>query len=86
MGLLFALLVVSGQEQCPDQLAKVSIPPYFLEDVFHLASNGTGMGWPSVLLGPQGSQTGMHIDTHRLPFWIAVMGEPNKGLKRFRAR
>merc|ERR1712224_408291 len=34
--------------------------------------------------GPEGSITGLHIDTHRLPFWIAVAGEPSRPLKRWR--
>merc|ERR1712232_1506766 len=37
-----------------------------------------------VLLGPEGSQTGLHIDTHRLPFWIAVVGPSDRPLKRVR--
>merc|ERR1711904_576835 len=39
-------------------------------------------------MGPAGSQTGMHIDTHRLPFWIAVVGPEGTSdeadLKKFR--
>lgn len=52
-----------------------------------MVTNKTGLGWPSVLLGPQGSKTGLHIDTHRLPFWIATVsreGRSGRPLKRFR--
>jgi len=69
---------------CPRQLEAFTVPSFLTEDAFHLATNKTGLGWPSVLVGPDGTQTGLHIDTHRLPFWIAVVGEQNRGLKRFR--
>lgn len=69
---------------CPKQLEGLTIPPFLTEDAFHMVGNHTGLGWPSVLVGPKGTETGMHIDTHRLPFWIAVVGEPNVGLKKFR--
>jgi hypothetical protein len=69
---------------CPKMLERVIVPSFLTEDAFHMVTNHTGLGWPSVLMGPVGSETGLHIDTHRLPFWIAVVGEPNKPLKRFR--
>jgi hypothetical protein len=69
---------------CPERLEAIQIPSFLTEDAFHLATNHTGLGWPSVLIGPEGSETGLHIDTHRLPFWIAVTGKPKTSLKRFR--
>lgn len=72
------------KEQCPEILEQLFVPPVFNEDAFHLITNKSGLGWPSLLFGPEGSETGIHIDTHRLPFWIAVVGEPGKVLKRFR--
>jgi len=72
------------KEQCPEILEQMYLPPIFNEDAFHLITNKSGLGWPSLLFGPAGSETGIHIDTHRLPFWIAVVGEPGKVLKRFR--
>jgi len=72
---------------CPAKLEEFEIPKYFPGDFFHFATNMTGLGWPSVLFGPQGTQTGLHIDTHRLPFWIAVFdgeGPSTRPLKHFR--
>jgi len=69
---------------CPERLEAVRVPSFLCEDAFHVATNHTGLGWPSVLLGPEGSETGLHIDTHRLPFWIAVVGDQQRVLKRFR--
>lgn len=73
--------------QCPQQLEHVQLPAFLTEDAFHLVTNRAGLGWPSVLFGPEGSQTGLHIDTHILPFWIAVVATEDGGtspLKRFR--
>lgn len=76
-------------QYCPERLEHVRLPAFFAEDAFHLVTNRTGLGWPSVLLGPQGSETGLHIDTHRLPFWIAVIapkasqGSPLKRVRVF---
>eukprot|EP00931_Biecheleriopsis_adriatica_P089136 TRINITY_DN63312_c0_g1_i1.p1 TRINITY_DN63312_c0_g1~~TRINITY_DN63312_c0_g1_i1.p1 ORF type:complete len:399 (-),score=38.92 TRINITY_DN63312_c0_g1_i1:89-1285(-) len=72
------------KEECPILLETMMIPSYLTEDAFHLMTNSTGMGWPTMLLGPKGSQTGLHIDTHRLPFWIAIVGAPDRPLKRVR--
>lgn len=69
---------------CPEKLEIMSVPSFLTEDAFHMVTNHTGLGWPSVLMGPVGSETGLHIDTHRLPFWIAVVGAPDVPLKRFR--
>jgi len=70
--------------QCPGRLEGFAVPAFLAEDAFHVATNGSGLGWPSVLLGPRGTQTGLHIDTHRLPFWIAVVGPGGRALKRVR--
>lgn len=75
------------QKHCPKRLEQVRVPSFLTEDAFHLVTNRTGLGWPSVLLGPEGSETGLHIDTHRLPFWIAVVGPKaasGRPLKRVR--
>jgi len=75
---------MSLKEQCPEMLEKLAVPAFFSDDAFHVVTNKSGLGWPSVLLGPEGSQTGLHIDTHRLPFWIAVVGPEGRPLKRVR--
>mmetsp|Transcript_92010 Transcript_92010/g.295930 ORF Transcript_92010/g.295930 Transcript_92010/m.295930 type:complete len:394 (-) Transcript_92010:418-1599(-) len=76
---------MSLTEECPLQLDRVTIPAFLGEDAFHLCTNKSGLGWPSVLLGPEGSETGLHIDTHNLPFWIAVVGSSGRrALKRVR--
>jgi len=75
---------ISLKFHCPQKLEGMRIPGFLTEDAFHLATNRTGLGWPSVLVGPEGSETGLHIDTHRLPFWIAVAGDQARALKRFR--
>jgi len=75
---------MSLKEQCPVMLEKLAVPAFFADDAFHVVTNKSGLGWPSVLLGPEGSQTGLHIDTHRLPFWIAVVGPEGRPLKRVR--
>jgi len=75
------------KKHCPKQLESVKIPAFLSEDVFHIVTNNTGLGWPSVLFGPAGSITGLHIDTHQLPFWISVIspeGKSGKSLKRVR--
>lgn len=71
-------------KHCPVMLEKFVMPGFLAGDALHLATNGTGIGWPSVLLGPSGSETGLHIDTHRTPFWIATVGAENVPLKRWR--
>lgn len=70
---------------CPKQLESVTLPSFFTEDAFHLVTNRTGLGWPSVLFGPEGSLTGLHIDTHRLPFWIAVVAARSAGSKALKS-
>jgi len=75
------------QKHCPERLEQLRVPSFFSEDAFHLITNRSGLGWPSVLFGPEGSETGLHIDTHRLPFWIAVVAPEETGsepLKRVR--
>ena len=39
-----------------------------------------GAGWPSIIIGPNGTQSGLHIDTHHLPFWIAVANAATPGV------
>lgn len=82
---------VSLKQHCPQILEDTKIPWFLSEDTFHLVTNSSGLGWPSMLFGPDGTETGLHIDTHRLPFWIAVnhpepdkSGALNQPLKLFR--
>lgn len=82
---------MSLKTHCPHILEDTVVPYFLTEDTFHLVTNNSGLGWPSMLFGPEGTETGLHIDTHRLPFWIAVnapepgeAGVAKKPLKRFR--
>jgi len=76
---------VSLRTQCPELLEQLHIPAFLAEDAFHLATNKSGIGWPSIFMGPATTQSGLHIDTHRLPFWLAVSGPVGKSaLKKVR--
>jgi len=76
---------MSLNQYCPQLLEKMVVPSYLGEDAFHLSTNGSGIGWPSVFFGPKESETALHIDTHRTPFWLVAFGKAGVPLKRLRA-
>ena len=47
------------------------------------ASGGKGAGWPSVLVGPSGMQSGLHVDRDELPSPPAFFAVVRRGLSRF---
>ena len=73
-------------DECPELLSELPVLRFFAVDAFHVATKGKGTGWPSIFIGPATTQTGCHIDTHFLPFWIATANaaRPAAVLKHFR--
>eukprot|EP01127_Copromyxa_protea_P018029 TRINITY_DN5587_c0_g2_i2.p1 TRINITY_DN5587_c0_g2~~TRINITY_DN5587_c0_g2_i2.p1 ORF type:complete len:270 (-),score=49.29 TRINITY_DN5587_c0_g2_i2:506-1315(-) len=52
------------------------VPKYFKEDFFKKLQNNTlqfSSDWPSLFIGPQGSQSGLHVDSFGTNFWMFLM-------------
>lgn len=63
-------LEMSMREQCPSLLDDIRIPSVFADDVLVLYYKRGA--WPTLIVGPRGTQSGLHRDTHDLPFWMAL--------------
>ncbi|CAK0824988.1 unnamed protein product, partial [Prorocentrum cordatum] len=71
-------LEMSLRNECPALLEDLRIPALFADDM--LATYYKKGAWPTLIIGPGGSQSGLHRDTHDLPFWMAMF----RGRKRWR--
>lgn len=67
---------------CPALLKSgFNIPPYFSSDLFQRLPHDLGMrdGWPSLLVGPNGTGAGLHVDTYATHFWMLINMGVNYG-------
>lgn len=71
-------LEMSLRNECPRLLEDVRIPAYFVDDL--LVRHYKKAAWPTLIAGPRGTRSGLHRDTHDLPFWMALF----VGRKRWR--
>jgi hypothetical protein len=71
-------LEMSLRNECPALLEDLRIPSLFADDM--LVKYYKKGAWPTLIIGPQGTQSGLHRDTHDLPFWMAMF----RGRKRWR--
>lgn len=63
-------LEMSLRNECPVLLEDVRIPAFFTDDL--LVRYYKKAAWPTLIVGPRGSRSGLHRDTHDLPFWMAL--------------
>eukprot|EP00747_Dinoflagellata_sp_TGD_P164966 gnl/TRDRNA2_/TRDRNA2_185651_c0_seq1.p1 gnl/TRDRNA2_/TRDRNA2_185651_c0~~gnl/TRDRNA2_/TRDRNA2_185651_c0_seq1.p1 ORF type:complete len:449 (-),score=73.51 gnl/TRDRNA2_/TRDRNA2_185651_c0_seq1:61-1407(-) len=75
--LLYAL-EMSLRNECPMLLEDIRIPAFFADDM--LVRYYKNAAWPTLITGPRGTQSGLHRDTHNLPFYMALFS----GRKRWR--
>jgi len=66
------------RNECPELLEDVRIPAPFSDDL--LARYYRKSAWPTLIVGPAGTRSGLHRDTHDFPFWMALF----VGRKRWR--
>lgn len=71
-------LEMSLRTECPRLLEDVQIPGFFADDM--LVRYYKKAAWPTLIAGPRGTRSGLHKDTHDLPFWMALFS----GKKRWR--
>lgn len=71
-------LEMSLRSECPRLLGDVRIPAPFTDDL--LVRHYRKGAWPTLIAGPSGTRSGLHRDTHDLPFWMALF----VGRKRWR--
>lgn len=71
-------LEMSLRSECPKLLADIRIPAFFSDDM--LLRYHDRISWPTLIAGPQGTRSGLHRDTHNLPFYMAMF----KGRKQWR--
>jgi hypothetical protein len=80
-------------EECPALLEQMRIPRFFNECLLQSDfvgrqfrgeddEDGDAMpfGWPTLMMGPQGTGSAMHRDAEGLPFWMTVL----EGTKHWR--
>lgn len=74
----FDLLI---REQCPALIPYFKVPRYFNEcllqaglvkDHFTKVFETAVFAWPSMMVGPQGSSSALHLDNQGLPFWMTL--------------
>ena len=57
--------------ECPRLLEDVRFPPVLANDL--LVEHYPQCSWPTLILGPQGTSSGLHRDTHDLPFYLVLL-------------
>ena len=70
-------------QECPVLLDQIKIPRFFNECVlqndhvkghFQKFRGNTGtFAWPTLMLGPQGSTSALHVDSQGFPFWMMLL-------------
>lgn len=67
--------------QCDELLSELTMPKYFIGDVLQFLPAGSMYrdSWPSLFLGPKGTESALHIDAFRSNFWMALF----EGRKRW---
>lgn len=63
-------LEMSMKNECPGLLEDIRIPAFFADDL--MVKYYKKGAWPTLIAGPQGTRSGLHRDTHNLPFWMAL--------------
>lgn len=53
---------------------------YFQRDVMALDAALPRSNWPTLIVGPGGSRSALHVDSYFLPFWLTLLS----GRKTFR--
>jgi len=71
-------LEMAMRNNCPELLEDIRIPAFFVDDM--LVKHYKNVAWPTLIAGPRGTRSGLHRDTHDLPFWMALF----VGKKRWR--
>mmetsp|Transcript_11218 Transcript_11218/g.17627 ORF Transcript_11218/g.17627 Transcript_11218/m.17627 type:complete len:306 (+) Transcript_11218:856-1773(+) len=69
-------------DNAPDLCSELNIPVYFADDYLQHLPEGSLYrdAWPSLFIGPEGSRSGLHVDTFGSNFWMALM----EGTKHWR--
>lgn len=70
-------LEMSLRSECPSLLEDIRIPKFFADDM--LVRYFGKSPWPTLIVGPRGTRSGLHRDTHNFPFYMALFS----GRKRF---
>jgi len=65
---------------CAALLDRMEQLVYFQADDLLFDLHMPGTNWPSLIVGPAGSRSALHVDTAFLPFWLTLLG----GHKTFR--
>ena len=65
---------------CPALLDATELLAYFTADEVPFDETLPRTNWPSLIVGPGGSRSALHVDTAFLPFWLSLLA----GRKLFR--
>jgi len=71
----------SVQRNCPSLLEGAILPSYIASDQLQMFSGRPiADSWPSLLVGPKGTRSALHVDGFATHFWMVMF----KGKKRWR--
>ena len=65
---------------CGGLMQSFEVLPFFMRDAFPLDPTLPRANWPSLVIGPGGSRSNLHVDSKLLPFWLTLLS----GRKTFR--
>jgi len=68
----------SIREACNDLLRDFTVPKYVVNDLLNVHTLNTQ--WPSLILGPKGARSGVHVDDYGTHFWMIML----EGKKRWK--